>query len=90
MKVNSKGQVWRTEDEWREIFGRWNESGVSIHEFCRVEGISHNTFRRWHDRLSATAGRSEFVPLLTTGTSVRLSWTVEVDLPNGAKLRFQG
>lgn len=92
MEIKSNGDIRRTEGEWRAILARWEESGTSVLEFCKAEKIALSTFRRWQQVLKGSDGRRpQFVPL-TVASSITSSptWTVEVELPNGAKLRFQG
>jgi len=38
---------------WREILARFNTSGESVSAFCRAEGLSANSLRRWQDRLES-------------------------------------
>ena len=81
----------------REILARWAKSGVNTREFCRKEGIQFSSFQRWQQKLKGSrepipAGE-EFVPVngLELPSSPRPSpWSLEVTLPNGVALRFQG
>ena len=36
---------------WRKLFSRQSDSGLSVPEFCRREGINSSLFRRWQARL---------------------------------------
>lgn len=93
MQVNSRGSVRRTKEEWRGIFARWEESGVGVAEFCKGQEIALSTFRRWQERLRGSEQRQEFVPLVSVGPSSPANascWVMEVELPNGAKLRLKG
>lgn len=92
MEVKANGDVQRTEDEWRAILARWEKSGISVPEFCKVERIALSTFRRWHQVLGGSKSRrSQFVPLtVASPIPSNPAWTLEVELPNGAKLRMQG
>ena len=38
---------------WREILKRHAESGVSVREFCRSEGISEPSFYAWRKKLGS-------------------------------------
>ncbi len=42
-------------DEWRELLNRFRSSGESVTGFCRREGVSANSFRRWRERLTGKA-----------------------------------
>ena len=45
-------RIKRSEATWREIFSRHASSGISVLEFCRVEGINPGVFRRWRSMLN--------------------------------------
>jgi len=97
MQVMSNGRVRRTEAEWREVLSRWKTSRLTAREFCRKESIQATSFHRWQQRLSGSSGHDEFIPVVAASTSISTpttsstsSWTVEVTLPNGVQLRFQG
>ena len=40
------------EKRWREVLGRFDGSGMSIHAFCEREGVSASSFHRWRLRLA--------------------------------------
>jgi hypothetical protein len=88
----SNGRVRRTESEWREVLSRFKKSGLSAREFCRREEIQVSSFLRWRQRLRGSAKRSDFVSVVATSPSPspQLTWSAEVTLPDGTKLRFQG
>lgn len=88
MKVMSNGKVRRTEREWREILSRWEKSGVSPRDFCRKQELQLSSFERWRQKLNSSAP-DEFVAVTTASPSIS-TWMLEVTLPNGSKLRFQG
>lgn len=43
------------ERAWRELLARHAIGGESVSEFCRREGLSPNSFRRWCERLAPGA-----------------------------------
>jgi putative transposase len=57
---------------WREVLGRFASSGMSVHAFCKREGLSANSFRRWRSRLAPTpsirAAPQGGVPAAQSGT----------------------
>jgi len=40
----------RTRDEWSEIVGNYQSSGISVRRFCREEGIVEQSLRNWITR----------------------------------------
>lgn len=93
MRVMANGRVRRSEDEWRELIARFGKSGQGLREFCRKEGLSAAGLQRWRARLSGRAERKDFVtviPAAVPAASSARPWVVEVTLPDGSRLRFQG
>ena len=89
MKLMSNGKVRRSAGEWREILTRWEKSGLSPEEFCRKQELQLSSFQRWHLKLNGSSKQQDFVEVATAPPSPS-SWVLEVTLPNGNKLRFQG
>jgi hypothetical protein len=81
----------RTKAQWTEILGRFVSSHLGSLEFCRREGLSLSSFQRWHRQLGSVPA-AEFVELVPTSTPSipSSSWSIDVSLPNGVSLRFQG
>jgi putative transposase len=52
-------------DAWRELLQRFAAGGESVSAFCRREGLSTNSFRRWRARLQGTATRATAARPLT-------------------------
>ena len=81
----------RTKSQWTEILRRFASSQLGSREFCLREGLSLSSFQRWRRQLGSVAA-AEFVELVPT-SSPRVplsSWSLDVSLPNGVCLRFQG
>ena len=89
MLVISNGTVRRSEGEWREIFSRYERGGLRAREFCGREEIHLASFLRWQRKLNVPTGSSEFVPV-TPASPASSSWSLEISLPNGCRLRFRG
>lgn len=89
MKHMLNGRVRRSAEEWREIFSRWERSGLRPKEFCRKQELQLSSFQRWHLKLNGSSGQHDFVAVTAAPPSAS-SWALEVTLPNGSKLRFQG
>jgi hypothetical protein len=82
---------------WQARLRRFAESGSSIAEFCRQEGVSAPSFYLWRKRLAkstvsvgrgsrVTAGQS-FVPVRLTATA---AMPIIIRLPNGVRVRLPG
>jgi hypothetical protein len=91
MPRNRNRRKRRTEAEWTEILRRYESSGLASRGFCRREGLALSSFLRWRRRLGSV-GNTEFVELVPTSSpGVPLAnWSLDVSLPNGVSLRFQG
>ena len=91
MRKKSPSRVRRDGKQWSEILRRFESSGLDRSEFCRREDVAVSSFQRWRHRLGSVAA-AEFVELVPTSSpSVpSSSWSLEVSLPNGVCLRFQG
>ena len=93
MQVLSNGKVRRSAGEWREVFSRWKKSSLSPEDFCKKHEIRPSSFRRWQQRIgNANSLDAAFIPVTPEPpSSVPTSgWLLEVTLPNGVQLRFQG
>jgi len=89
MQVMANGRVRRSPAERREVISRWEKSGLTPSQFCRREQIRLSSFLRWRRNGRPASAKNEFVEL-TTPPAAPSSWTLEISLPNGCHLRFQG
>ncbi len=99
MRVQANGRVRRSRSEWREIFERYEASGLSQTAFCRREDLSKSSFSKWMTRLagdsaSCAAAPVPFIELSSavpdSEPSSAGSVELEVVLPNGARIRWKG
>ncbi len=86
------------ESAWRERLARHKESGLTVAEFCRREGVCGASFYQWRKRLGQPGHRSEtkrqpirtsdkknashFVPVHVSGLRA-----AEIELPGGVTVR---
>ena len=49
-----KHRVNRSSAQWRELFARYDTSGLTIVEFCRRHGLCVSSFYRWRQAVSDT------------------------------------
>jgi putative transposase len=86
---------------WVEILKRQSDSGVSVRQFCRTEGVSEPSFYAWRKKLGtrgsdpalrATRRKDQsddgqlFVPLKVLGTAQ----TLEIIHPLGCRIHVTG
>jgi hypothetical protein len=91
MPQSRSSRVRRTEKQWTEILKRFESSELGPREFCRREKLPLSSLQRWRRRLGSVS-TAEFVDLVPTSTptAAAASWSLDVALPNGVCLRFQG
>jgi len=90
--ADHRRRIYRTVEEWRSIFTRFAESGLSVQAFCERESLTPSSFYRWRSRLEERPSFTE-VPLPRTSSEEEMSgssWTVELDLPGHIVLRVRG
>ena len=91
MAKSRSNRTRRTSAQWTEILRRFESSRLDSREFCRREGLPPSSFQRWRSRLGSVAA-AEFVELVPSSSpsAPSPSWSLDVSLPNGVCLRFQG
>ena len=85
-------RVRRTEKQWTEILQRFEASGLSSREYCKREGLTLSSLRRWRSRCGR-AQVPQFVELAspsTTPAASSTSWALELSLPDGTCVRLRG
>ena len=91
-------RIRRSEDEWRELFARFEHGGQSREQFCADRGLAVSTFSRWRQRMRAQ-GRAHtevspeavFVELSSSDAprAVASPWDVELQLGGGVFVRLR-
>ena len=83
--------VRRNEQQWIEILRRFEASGLGSRQFCQSNGLPLSSLQRWRRRLGSVPP-AKFVELVPAGRAAIAvtQWSLEVSLPDGASLRFQG
>ena len=91
MRRSKQRRPRHNEKQWGEILRRFNTSQLSARDFCRREDLALSSFQRWRRRLGS-ASSAEFVELVPAlqATAQPSGWSLDVSLPNGVCLRFQG
>jgi len=90
MQLSSNGYVQRSAVQWGEIIARYRQSGLGSRQFCEAEGLVPRTFEKWERRLRRNdSEKGKFVEVpAPRGTPS--PWAVEVEFPNGVRLRVRG
>jgi len=90
MQLNSNGDMQRSTTQWSEIIARYRQSGLGRREFCEQEGLTFRTFEEWERRQRrAERSKGQFVEV-STPSVIPSPWAVEVEFPNGVRLRVRG
>ena len=90
MQVLANGHVQRSAVEWSGIIARYRQSGVGMQAFCEQEGLRLGTFEEWYRRVrKGETRKGQFVEVKAPNVGAS-SWAVEVELPNGIRLRVRG
>jgi hypothetical protein len=90
MQLSSNGYGPRSAAQWSEIIARYRQSGLGSRDFCAAEGLVPRTFAKWERRLRRKEERKgQFVEVATPQLGSG-PWAVEVEFPNGVRLRVRG
>ncbi len=90
MQVHTNGQVQRSAVEWSTLITQYRQSGLGMKEFCSQEGLTLRTFENWYRRVRRNeTSKGQFVEV-PAPQEVSQPWVVEVELPNGVRLRVRG
>jgi hypothetical protein len=90
MQVTAKGHVQRSATEWRGISERYRQSGMGMRECCVQAGLPLRTFADWYrPQRRAERGKGQFGEGKSPGVRAG-PWAVEVEVPNGVRLRVRG
>jgi hypothetical protein len=90
MQLSSNGVVQRSAAQWSEIIARYRQSGLGSREFCVAEGLVPRTFEKWERRLRRREGSKGQFVAVPPPLVVSEPWAVEVEFPNGVRLRVRG
>ena len=96
-RVGNGRRIWRSAEQWRELFCEFAQSGQTRERFCAERNVKLSTFSRWRKRLrddshavAANTEDSMFVELASqTRKPSGVSWDVELELGGGVVLRLR-
>jgi hypothetical protein len=90
MQVQANGHVQRSAVEWSGIIAQYRQSGLGMKAFCEQEGLTLRTFEEWYRRVrKGETSKGRFVEVQAPSVSAS-PWAVEVEFPNGVRLRVRG
>src|SRR5215510_3033088 len=90
MQLNGNDVVQRSAGQWSEIIARYRQSRLGRRQFCEAEGLGPRTVEKWERRLRRKEGtKGQFVEV-PAPHGVSGPWAVEVEFPNGVRLRVRG
>ena len=97
--LTKRARIRRSEDAWRELVVRFEQSGQTREQFCLDQGLALSTFSRWRQRLRSTVQEAatasadavfvELAPEETLATAARPTWDVELQLGADVVLRLR-
>ncbi|RLV57791.1 IS66 family insertion sequence hypothetical protein [Parashewanella curva] len=93
---------YRTAEQWQQVFQLFEQSNLSISDFCRQHKLSTSCFYAWRKRCaSLEVDTSPTTPPSEQWQSITLpklnsapketerSWDIELSLPNGVTLKMR-
>jgi len=91
IKTQSTRSPRLSPDQWRAIINRFEQSGLTIKEFCHKENLAQATFSKWRRQIRQESDLSGFIELQQSPvpSSTVQSWSLQIDLPGGGHLRIQ-
>ena len=88
----------RTHSQWQALIHRWEQSGQSVKQFCRAQGLSEASFYLWRKRLSDPSlpttrikretSEPAFIDLGTLHGAGQGRWEITLSLGNGVELKL--
>jgi len=90
--------------KFKEVLARWQESELSVKDFCFNEGITKSTFYYWLKKFRKQSEKNDFIPLIVKTSQSTLERQqqpgkfqqeenddsfFELVYPNGTKLRIK-
>ena len=87
----------RTAAQWQELINTFEESGLTVTEFCRQHQLAVSVFYQWRKRLSdkpaseALSSDDNWQPVNLPNVEpvTQSDWDIELSLPNGVTLRMR-
>ena len=74
-------------EEMFKIVESYYQSGLSQPAYCRQQGLNKSTFLYWIKKYRKEK-QNDFLPLQVN--AAKTTFNLELDLPNGIKIRIEG
>ncbi len=84
-RTDKRGRVLRGAEDRRKLVEAFKRSGLSQSAFCRFQGLHITTFSAWVRQ----SGKRK-AAFAEVAMPVRAEGLIEVELPNGARVRLPG
>jgi len=69
----------------------WKKSGISKKAYCEAHGLGYHTFLYWVAKINPAADSpGSFSELALPTNSLSSSAGIEIEYPNGTRIRLQG
>jgi transposase-like protein len=79
----------RKEQHWRRLIQLWNNSGLTVREFCARHHITRPSFYAWRRELQQRDAAAAFVPVqVVTDDQPASSTSIELFLSGGRSVRI--
>ena len=79
----------RKEQHWRRLIQLWNNSGLSVRDFCARHRITQPSFYAWRRELQQRDAATAFVPVqVVTDDQPAFSTPIEILLAGGRSVRI--
>lgn len=71
---------------WARRMDRYHRCSLTVHEFCRREGVSVPSFYQWRKKLAQSSPEPAFIPVTLPQGEVA---PVTLKLPGGAEIEIE-
>lgn len=87
----------RNANHWQALINKWQQSELTIAEFCKSEGLNQSGFYLWKKKLlnkddidtEKTSGDLSWLQLPPSQSEEKTNWDMELSLPGGVVLRMR-
>lgn len=94
MSNEQKNSSSRDRQFWQKTIETWQNSGMSIREFCKSEGLQESTFYNWRKKLTDSQSQVNRQVLKDSSAFIKVALPesehafLELELSSGSTLRI--